>query len=484
MRAIAETVLGQLPSTVDYADVRVVHRTHELVLAEHEGPGEVAYDDSLGVGVRVLVDGQWGFAATPQLDRSGLEAVTRRAIDQARAAGGGPRVRLGEPVTTRARWTTPMEMDPFTVSLTTKLDLLSAAVKEAETAGPELNRIEASMDFFRDDKVFANTEGAFIEQTLTESGAGLLVMASDGDDIQRRSYPQGVPRTIRGQRGDFAGAGYEHIPTLRLAEEAARVGEEAIALLTAPECPDEVTTLVVSGGQLAMVLHECAGHPMEADRALGSEVSLAGGTYATPDRRGSFRFGSPIVSVCADATAAGGLGTFGFDDEGVAAQRTQLIRDGVFVGYMSGRESAGELGENSSGAARADGWQRAPLVRMNNLCLEPGDSSLEEMIAGTKRGIFVDMSKAFAIDDQRMSFRYGTEVGWEIRDGKLGRLLKNCSYTGVTPQFWAECDALGGPDEYRVHGIPSCGKGEPLQVAHIGHGTVPARFRNVRVGTR
>jgi TldD protein len=245
-----------------------------------------------------------------------------------------------------------------------------------------------------------------------------------------------------------------------------------------------VTTLIVSGAQAAMLLHECAGHPLEADRALGAEVSLSGGTYATPERRGSFKYGSPLVSVFADATIPGALGSYGYDDEGVPAQRTELIREGIFTGYMSGRESAAELGGQSTGAARADGWQRIPLVRMTNLCLEPGESSLAEMIATTKRGIFVDMSKGLSIDEKRLNFRFGTEVGYEIRDGKLGRLLKNCSYTGVTPQFWGECDALGGTDEFAVHGIPSCNKGEPLQVAHIGHGTVPARFRNVQVGAK
>lgn len=484
MRDIAETVLGLLPSTVDYADVRVVHRTHELVLAEHNGPGDVTYDDSLGVGLRVLVAGQWGFAGTNNLDAQGLAAVVAQAIGQAKAGDGGPRVRLGDPVTTRAQWRSPLAIDPFEVSLSTKLDLLTAAVKEAETAGPLVTQVEASMDFFRDDKVFANTDGAMIEQTLTESGAGLMVMAADDDDIQRRSYPQGVPRTIRGQRGDFRSAGYEHIESLQLAAEGARVGEEAVALLSAPQCPDEETTLVVSGAQLAMVLHECAGHPMEADRALGTEVSLAGGTYATPERRRTFRFGSPILNVAGDATVPGALGSFGFDDEGIPAQRAELVRDGVFVDYMSGRESATILDARSTGSARADGWQRSPLVRMTNLCLQPGDSSLAEMIAGTKRGVYLDMTKALSIDDQRMSFRFGTEVGWEIRDGKLGRLLRNCSYTGVTPTFWAGCDALGNADEYRVHGIPSCGKGEPTQVAHVGHGTVPARFRNVKVGVK
>ncbi|WP_048910333.1 TldD/PmbA family protein [Streptomyces sp. NRRL WC-3744] len=486
MKDTAETVLGLLPRDVAYADVRVVDRTHELVLVEHNGPGDVMRETSLGVGVRVVVGGHWGFSATHRLDPEGLNAAVTEAVAQARAAGGGggAKIPLGQPVTTRARWSSPMVVDPFTVSLSTKLDLLDAAVAEARTAGPLVRQIEASMDFFRDDKVFANTEGALIEQTITESGGGLMVVASDGDDVQRRSFPQAVPRSIRGQRGHFATAGYEHIPALRLVEEAARVGAEAVALLSAPQCPDETTTLVVTGAQLAMVLHECAGHPMEADRALGSEVSLAGGTYASPDRRGTFRFGSPLVSVHADATIPGALGSYAFDDEGVAAQRTELVKDGIFTGYLSGRESAAALGQESSGAARADGWQRIPLVRMTNLCLEPGDSSLAEMIATTKRGVLMDMTKSVSIDDQRLSFRLGAEAGWEIRDGRLGRLLKNCTYSGVTPRFWAGCDSLGNQDEFQVHGIPSCNKGEPLQVAHIGHGTVPARFRDVQIGTR
>ncbi|MCL2551895.1 MAG: TldD/PmbA family protein [Actinomycetia bacterium] len=485
MRAAALDALGLLPRDVDYADVRVVHRRHELVLVEHQGPGEVGHDESTGIGVRVLIRGQWGFAATHRLDAQGLSDAVTAAVVQARAAGADRRdVRLGEPVTATTTWHSPMKIDPFTVPVSTKLDLLAATVAAAESAGPEVSQVEASMDFFQDDKVFANTEGALIEQRITESGAGLLVFASDGEDIQRRSYPQAIPRTIRGQRGLFATAGYEHITSLRLVEEAPRVAAEAVQLLTARQCPDETTTLIVTGAQLAMLLHECAGHPMEADRALGAEASLAGGTYAAPERRGSFRYGSPLVSVYADATIPGALGSYGYDDEGVPAQRTELVREGVFVGYMSGRESAAALGEQSTGAARADGWQRLPLVRMTNLCLQPGDSSLEEMIAGTRNGVLVDMTKSVSIDDQRLNFRLGAEAGWEIKDGKRGRLLKNCTYTGVTPAFWAGCDALGGPDEFMVHGIPSCNKGEPLQVAHIGHGTVPARFRDARVGGR
>ncbi len=484
MRDLVEKTLAQLPRNVDYGDVRVVHRRHECLHVENHEVGEVIDEESIGIGVRVLVAGQWGFAATSRLDPAALTATAVAAMRQARAARGrGSATRLGAPVTARAVWASPVDIDPFTVPVEQKLELLLAASSTMLEAGPALRRAEASMDFFCDEKVFGNTEGALIEQTITESGAGLLATASDGDDVQRRSYPQSVPRAIRGQRGDFATAGYEHVSSVDLVTHAPRVAGEAVALLSAPRCPEQVTTLIVSGTQMAQLVHETAGHAMELDRALGTEASLSGGTYAGPQELGRFRFGTEIVNIVADATLPGGLGSFGYDDEGVPAQRTDLVRGGTFVGYLSGRESAAALGVAPSGASRADGWARVPLVRMTNVCIEPGQSSLEEMIAGTDSGVLLDMNRSLSIDDRRMSFRFGAEAAWEIRGGKLGRMLKNCTYSGVTPTFWAGCDALGGTDEYRLYGIPSCNKGEPLQVAHIGHGTVPGRFREVTVGS-
>jgi TldD protein len=188
------------------------------------------------------------------------------------------------------------------------------------------------------------------------------------------------------------------------------------------------------------------------------------------------------VTIVADATLPGGLGSFGFDDEGVPAQRSVLVDRGTFVGYLSSRESAAALGVPSSGAARADGWGRFPLVRMTNVSLEPGDTDLDEMIADTENGVFMDMNRSMSIDEWRLSFRFGCEIGWEIKHGRLGRLLKDCTFSGTSPVFWAGCDAVANRSSLRLYGIPSCNKGEPLQVAHIGHGTVPARFRDVSIG--
>lgn len=485
MREIAERVLGWMPRAAQYADVRVVFRRHEGLHVENEAVSQVLYEESEGIGLRLLIGGQWGFAATARMDAASLEAAVARAVAQARvAAGMGPPVRMAPAAPVQVVAATPVQVDPFLVSAAEKVDLLLRASAGMRAAGAQVRTAEASMDFFQEHKLFANSEGARVEQTITESGAGIMATSSDGSDVQRRSFPQSVPRAIKGQRGDFATAGYEHVASLGLVDEAPRVGNEAVALLTAVECPTTSTTLIVGGNQMAMLVHETAGHPAELDRALGTEASLAGGTYMEPHLRGSLRFGSPLVTISADATLPGGLSSFLYDDEGVPAQRAVIVQDGIWQSYITHRESAGAEGLVSTGCARADGWQRVPLVRMTNISIEPGHDTLEEMIATTHAGILVDMNKSLSIDDRRLSFRFGVEVGWEIKNGRLGRMLKNCTYTGITPRFWAGCDAVGDRSHFRLYGIPSCNKGEPLQVAHVGHGTVPARFRDVRVGVR
>ena len=475
-----------IPSVAEYADVRVVHRQHEGLHVENDAVTQVLQADAIGVGVRVLVAGQWGFAATTRLDEDATEALVRRAFEQAEAAAGaGPRVTLAAVPVTRAEYCTPMVRDPFSVSMNDKVSLLLAAADAMRrSGGARVRSAEASMDFFRDEKVFASSEGALVVQQLIESGAGLMATATDAHDSQRRSYPQSVPRAIRGQRGDFASRGYEHVEALHLVEHAPRVAAEAVTLLTAAACPVGTTTLIVAGSQMTMLVHETAGHPSELDRIMGSEASLAGGSYRDSND-GPVRFGSDLVTITADATLLGGLGTFGYDDEGVPAQRTPLVEAGVCTGYLTSRETAGARGVAATGAARADGFARVPLVRMTNVSIEPHAErgiSLDEMIATTDDGILVDMNKSLSIDDRRMSFRFGCEMGWEIKRGRLGRVLKNCTYSGVTPVFWAGCDAVGDRASFRLYGVPSCNKGEPLQVAHIGHGTVPARYRDVSVG--
>ncbi|HOJ23444.1 MAG TPA: TldD/PmbA family protein, partial [Armatimonadota bacterium] len=342
---------------------------------------------------------------------------------------------------------------------------------------PRVTVSEARMAFFREEKTFASTEGAYLEQVKTESGAGVAATATESGEAQTRSYPAAFG-------GDFAAAGYEFIESLDLEQGAETAGQEAAALLDAPQCPSGVTDLILEGQQLALQIHESCGHPVELDRVFGTEASYAGTSFLTTDKLDTFQYGSDAVTLVADATIEGGLGSFAYDDEGVPAQRVPLVEEGIFRGYLSSRETAARIGRTSSGAMRADGWNRIPLIRMTNINLEPGDWSLDEMIEETQEGLLLSTNRSWSIDDKRLNFQFGTEAAWEIRNGRLGRLLKNPTYTGITYQFWRACDAVARREEWRVWGIPNCGKGEPCQVAHVGHGASAARFRGVRVGVR
>ncbi len=482
MRALAERILGLLPSSVEYGDVRVVRRRHQGVHIENDRVAQLVLEETEGIGLRVLVGGQWGFAASTRTDVDGLAELVRIAVGQAGAASG-PRSRLAPAPVVEGTWSSPCIQDPFEVPLDERIELLLESARIMRAAGPAVVSAQASADAYRDEKLFASTEGSRIEQVITETGAGLLATARNETDVQRRSYPQSVPRAIIGERGDFANAGWEHVRSLRLVEAAARVGEEAAALLSADRCPPATTTLIVGASQMAQLVHETAGHPSELDRTLGAEDSTAGGTYMLPAERGRQRFGTEPghdrrrrdPPGCARLLCLGRRGCRRNPDH------DHRGRHGGRVPVLAG---VGRVARRSPrpGAARADGWRRIPLVRMTNVSIEPGDTPLDEMIGTTRDGILIDMNRSLSIDDRRRSFRFGAEIAWEIRDGRLGRMLRDPTYEGDTLEFWAGCDAVGDRASFRQWGLPSCNKGEPLQVAHIGHGAVPARFRNARVG--
>ena len=293
-----------------------------------------------------------------------------------------------------------------------------------------------------------------------------------------RSYP-----TAHGG-GLSAAAGWEHVLSLDLAGHAPRVAEEAVALLSAPQCPAGTSTIVLHGEQVALQVHESIGHALELDRILLGEASYAGTSWVGPDDLGSLRYGSELLHVTADATLPHGLGSFGWDDEGVAAARADLVEGGVLRGALSNRESAAAVGLSaSSGCARADGFARQPIVRMTNVSLEPGAvPTLADLVADTDAGLYLETNRSWSIDDRRLQFQFATELCREIRGGELGRLYRNGSYAGVTPRFWGSLDAICGPAEWRLWGLANCGKGEPGQVMVVSHGAAPARFRDVQVG--
>ena len=460
----------------DYADVRIVRFKSESVAVRNRNVESLTADESLGLGVRVIAHGYWGFAATHRMTLDAADAVAAEAVRVAQASAQvrGPRADIGPPQASGGTYTTPVRTDPFAVSLDDKIALLLRANDEMQ-AVPNIVSAEGSVYCQREEKIFANSEGAYVEQDLCETGCGIEATAVDEGEVQNRSYPNSVGR----HQGT---EGWEFVERYDLAGNARRVAEEARELLTARSLDPGTTTVILDGSQVALQIHESCGHPIELDRVLGTEAAFAGMSFLTTDKLGSFMYGSPLVNMTADATIVGGLGTFGFDDEGVAAQSTPIVRDGLFVGYLTSRETAAALGQRSNGAMRASGWNRIPLIRMTNVSLEPGTWTLDDMIADTDDGIYMETNRSWSIDDKRLNFQFGTEIAREIKHGRLGALIKNATYTGITPKFWGSCDAIANRDHWVVWGTPNCGKGQPEQVAHTGHGASPARFRDVQVG--
>jgi TldD protein len=466
-------------SGVTYADVRVVEIRERDVTTKNGKPGHLETSESLGVGIRVLTFGGWGFAATDDLTKTGVETAARLAIRIARAGAAARKreVALASEDRHESVWAAPARIDPFAIPVDENLRLLLAVDAELRRV-PGVSLAETSMRFERRRQVFASTLGSLIDQTRHMTGAGFSALSYKDGEIQRRSYPNSFG-------GQYQLKGYELVEELKLLENAPRIAEEAVALHSAAQCPEGEFDLILDSSQLGLQIHESIGHPIELDRVLGSEANYAGMSFLTLDQLRKLKYGSDIVNVVCDARPehGPGLGTFAFDDEGVPAQSTDIIRDGRFTGYMTSRETAAAVGEaRSNGCMRADGWARLPLIRMTNVSLEPGHQSLEEVF-GAERAIYMETNRSWSIDDKRYNFQFGCEIGWEMRNGARVRMLKNPSYSGITTEFWNACAAIAGPEHWTLWGVPNCGKGQPEQVMGTGHGASPARFRKIRIGS-
>src|SRR3954462_1148064 len=459
-----------------YADVRFVRQRAEFIATRNGEIDDLHRDEDEGIGVRVRVGGAWGFAATRDTSKAGAETALARALAIAEAQPSAESTPLAPEPPARGEHRGGDGTDPFEVPLERKIERLLAADAALGT-DPRMNLRQAHFGAYARDTIFASTEGALYDQRVVETGGGLAATAIEGDDVQVRSFPGS-------HRGDTRQAGYEHFDSMPLVNEAPRVAEEAIALLGADVCPSTRTTLILDGEQLALQIHESVGHAVELDRVLGGEASYAGTSWVPPDAIGKLRYGSDLMNVTADATSPGGLGSYRWDDEGVEGRAVPIVRGGVLRGFLSGRESAAVIGlERSGGCMRAEGFARQPIVRMSNVNLEPGDAgSIEELIASTERGLLLATNRSWSIDSRRLHFQFAAEAAWEIVDGERGRLLRNPSYSGTTPEFWRGLDAICSPSDWRLWGLPNCGKGEPGQAMRVSHGTAPARFRDVQVG--
>lgn len=501
----AKEILNQLPKGIEYADIRIVDQESEQIATKDGVVEALESSSSIGYNVRVLKSDVWGFAGSNDFSKSGVENTIAKALEITTASAPYKQssVTLDDQKPIQATYKTPIEEDPFSVPQEDKIKLLLKADKAQRVS----DKIAISQTFYqanREKKYFVSSNGSEIEQEIVWTGAGLETSAVDGGEFQNRSYPNSF-------RGQNQTRGFELVRELELEKNAPVVAKQAVELLTADLCPSGEFDLILDGNQLGLQIHESCGHAVELDRVLGYEASYAGTSFLTSEKLFTFQYGSPIVNLTADATIPGGLGTFGYDDEGVPAQRVFLVKNGIFQDYITSRDTVTKLhkmnpkyNNRSNGTVRASSWSRLPMIRMTNINLEaPSHNdamkqagkkingfrvskahgrSLKELIADTKYGIFMSTNRSWSIDDKRYNFQFGTEIAWEIKDGKLGRMLKNPTYQGITPEFWNRCDAICGKGEWTVWGTPNCGKGQPSQVMYTGHGASPARFRKVKVG--
>jgi len=476
----AEALDCALRAGVSYADVRVAEGREQPLTTKNGQPGHLSMTESIGLGIRVIADGAWGFAATDNLTKAGIEAAAERAVEIARASALAKvgDVALAPVDKYEATWVAPCLIDPFSVSVEEQFGRLLAIDQELRH-NPGVTLAQTSATFTNWRQVFASSIGSVIDQTRTVTGAGYEVHSFQDGEIQKRSFPCAYG-------GQHQQKGYELLDELQLLENAPRIAEEAVALHSADQCPEGVFDLILESSQLALQIHESIGHPIELDRVLGTEANYAGMSFLTLDQLNRLQYGSAIVNVVCDARQehGPGLGTFAFDDEGVMAQGVDIIKDGVFRAYMTSRETAPAVGEKqSNGTMRADSWAHLPLIRMTNVSLLPGEKTVEQVFGEASHAIYMETNKSWSIDDKRYNFQFGTEIAWEIKDGRRVRMLKNPTYSGISTEFWNSCAAIAGPEHWTLWGTPNCGKGQPEQVMGTGHGASPSRFSGVRIGS-
>lgn len=462
-----------------YIDIRIEKINEENVSINDGKIEPLEQTTSYGIGIRVLKDGAWGFAATDDLSETSIREKARLAVDIANASSGvngDDKVLLAPLKPSKGEYVSPYEIDPFTLPIDAKISFLMEIDNAIATqGGDKINFRNCFAGFRKIDKYFVSSAGADIRQIIIQTGGGMsLGFAKSHRERYERSFPS--------SSGQHECKGFELLEEMKMKEAVPRLIEEVGMLQTAEPCPSKITTLLLSGDQVSLQIHESIGHPLELDRVFGSERNFSGTSFATPENLGKLKYGSNLVTVISDPTAAHGLGSYGYDDEGVPSAPYELLKDGLLVNYLSSRETAARIGKSSTGAMRADSWSNLPLVRMTNINLEPGEKSFEQIISEIDDGIYMDTVNSWSIDDERKYFQFGCEIGWLIKGGKLTSVIKNPTYSGCTTDFWNKCSAIANRDSYRIWGTPNCGKGEPGQNARTGQGASPARFDNIQAG--
>ena len=473
----AEAALARAAALgASYADIRVNRYRRESIATRERQVQNVSRSTSYGLGLRVLVNGAWGFAATNRVDPASARAAAEQAvaIAKANAALTTRKVVLANADKVVTTWSNPIKRDPFEVPLETKTAFLMK-LNETAMAVPGVSFVNSQILFVDEQKYFASSEGSRITQRLVRTYPQFSTTAADraSGDFQTRAV---VDRAKL--------IGYEYVEDYPWLKDAEKAGHEVVEKLKAKPAAPGRFDIVVDPSQLFLAIHESVGHSTELDRSLGWEANMAGTSFLKPTDAGKLRFGANIVNLVGDRTQPGGLATTGYDDEGVKSDRWHLVRDGMFVDWQTTRELAPLVGQQRShGCLHADDWSSVPFPRMPNVSLEPAatEVSLDDLFRDIKRGLFIEGRGVSSIDQQRYNFQFGGAVIREITNGKLGAMVRDAAYQSRTPDFWASCDGLGGPATYRLWGTSADGKGEPGQTNAVSHGCPPARFRNVTV---
>jgi TldD protein len=471
-----------------YADVRISRNRNQSIFTREQRVQAINDNETFGFGVRVLVDGAWGFAASRDLTRDEVVRIARQAADQARAN----RAAMVRPVqlapvtpTPNGVWRGPAETDPFEVSIEDKVQLLLGANAAAlKVAGARF--VNSSMFFLREEKTFASTDGSMIVQTIFRSQPNMTItaVAPDFSDFQSRQSTDVQPM----------GRGYEHVVGARLVENAPRWAEEAVQKLSAKPVEVGRYDLVLHPTHLWLTIHESIGHPTELDRAMGYEANYAGTSFIAPPQQylGKFKYGPEFMNVQGDRSQPGSLSAVGWDDEGVKPEDFLIIKGGIFNDYQTTREQALWLDwwytqqggqARSHGCSYAQSWADVQFQRMPNVSLLPGERDIgwDDLIAATDNGIAIVGDGSFSIDQQRYNAQFGGQLFYEIKGGKITGMLKDVAYQMRTPEFWNSMDMIGGRSSYLLGGAFNDGKGQPSQSNAVSHGCPPTRFRQVNV---
>jgi TldD protein len=469
----AELALARITASgAEYGDVRIQHSTGQTIQGEDRRIASIRDVEDTGFGVRVLYHGGWGFAASSILSLEEVPKVADLAVEIARGSASVAieKVRLVEEPVHRDRVVSPYRLDPFAVPLEKKADLLLRTMESLHRQAG-VARSSAQVWVRRDRKLLVSTEGTHLEFDLLAGHAECTATAVHDGRFASRSFNTPHLRV-----------GYELIEEADLEREAGRVAAQAVEKTRAPVVDPGLYDLVLDPEHLSLTMHESCGHPSELDRALGYEANYAGTSFLTPDKLGTFRYGSSHVNLVADNTEPETLAATGYDDDGVACQKWDVVRDGLFVGYCTNREVAPKVGEKRSrGSNRADGWGSVPIVRIANIGLEPGSSTLEQLIGDVKRGIYIEGHGSYSIDQRRYNFQFGGDAFWLIENGRRTQMIRDVIYHGITPDFWKSCDGVADRTHRRRYGFITCGKGQPGQSGWMSHPAAHARFRRVQV---